>query len=125
MKKLFPLGACFAFARLISASEAGENAALVCRQNAAYFSGAESTGDIKYAPDRKVDIEHVAIDVTPDFEKRTVRGEVTLTFKPIAKPLDELRLDAVDLEISEVTGSAKIKAHQNTGKEIVVTFAEP
>lgn len=86
---------------------------------------AESAGDIKYAPDRKVDIHHVALDVTPDFQKRTVRGEATLTFKPIAKPLDELRLDAVDLTVSAVTCSAKLAGHQVTDKEIVVTFAPP
>src|SRR5712692_4293369 len=75
-----------------AADELSENQSLLCRGGAALFSAAESAGDIKYAPDRKVDILHLALDVTPDFEKRTVRGEVTFTFKPIGKPLDELRL---------------------------------
>jgi hypothetical protein len=38
----------------------------------------------KYAPDRKVDILHLALDVTPDFKQRTIAGKATLTFKPIA-----------------------------------------
>ncbi len=125
MKNSLLLVAWFSFSYAAFAAETGENASRVCRQNAAFFSGAESTGEIKYAPDRKVDISHLALDVTPDFEKRTVRGEVTLTFKPIAKPLDELRLDGVDLTVAEVSSTAKIKAYQNTGKEIVVTFVEP
>ena len=107
------------------AAESTEAESLLCRHCAALAAGAESTGDIKYAPDRKVDIRHVALDVTPDFQKRTVRGEATLTFKPIAKPLDELRLDAVDLTVSGVTCTAKLAGHQVTDKEIVVTFATP
>jgi hypothetical protein len=54
----------------------------------------DSSDHRKYAPDRKVDILHLALDVTPDFKQRTIAGKATLTFKPIAKPLDELQLDA-------------------------------
>ncbi|MFC1508500.1 hypothetical protein ACFL60_02310 [Candidatus Omnitrophota bacterium] len=39
-----------------------------------------------YAPDRKVDILHIKIDVTPDFKARTVAGTTTISFTPIAKP---------------------------------------
>ena len=59
-----------------------------------------------YAPDRKVDMIHVVIDVTPDFGNSTVSGTTILSFVPIAKPLDVLRLDAVDLDVSSVTSSA-------------------
>ena len=107
------------------AAESTVAESLLCRHSAALAAGAESLGDIKYAPARKVDIRHVALAVTPDFQKRTLRGEATLTFKPIAKPLDELRLDAVDLTVSAVTCSAKLAGHQVTDKEIVVTFATP
>lgn len=87
--------------------------------------GADSAGDIKYAPDRKVDILHVALDVTPDFAKRTVSGEALLTFKPIAKPLDELRLDAVNLTVSSVSGTTPLAAYRSTDQELVITFASP
>ncbi len=107
------------------AAESTDAESLLCRHGVALASGAESTGDIKYAPDRKVDILHLALDVTPDFQKRTVRGEATLTFKPVAKPLDELRLDAVDLAVSAVTCTAKLAGYQATDKEIVVAFATP
>jgi aminopeptidase N len=108
-----------------AADELSEDQSLLCRGGAALFSAAESAGDIKYAPDRKVEIVHLALDVTPDFEKRTVRGEITFTFKPIGKPLDELRLDGVDLTVHGVECTAKLAGHQVTDKEIVVTFAEP
>ena len=35
--------------------------------------------------------------MTPDFEHRTVAGTATLRFAPIAKPLESLRLDGVNL----------------------------
>jgi len=113
------------FLAFVMTASAGSNESMSCRGCAALFAGAESTGEIKYAPDVRVDIQHLLLDVTPDFEKRTVRGQVTLSFKPIAKPLEELRLDGVDLTVSEVTASEEIKGHQNTGREIVITFAEP
>lgn len=39
----------------------------------------------KYAPDRTVDILHVAINVTPDFKARTIRGVTSIRFAPIAR----------------------------------------
>src|ERR1041385_7664286 len=57
----------------------------------------------KYAPDRKVDILNVLIDITPDFTNETISATATLTFKPIAKPLREWVLDAEELEIASVT----------------------
>ena len=57
----------------------------------------------KYARDRFADILHLKLDVTPDFAKRTVSGTATLSFKPIAKPLTRLELDAVGLTIDGIT----------------------
>lgn len=55
----------------------------------------------KYARDRLVDIEHLALDVTPDFKGRSIRGEVTISFQPIAEALPRLELDCVDLVIED------------------------
>ena len=66
----------------------------------------------KYAPDRKVDILHLALDVTPDFKQRTIAVKATLTFKPIAKPLDELQLDAIDLAVQSVNATEKVLGYQ-------------
>lgn len=80
----------------------------------------------KYARDRKVDIGHLRIEVTPDFAARSIAAMATLTFTPIARPLPELRLDAVDLRIGkvEVTG-AVLAEHQSTAEELVLTFRDP
>ena len=79
----------------------------------------------QYAPDRKADILHVTIDVTPDFEARTVAGTTMITFAPIAKPLTELRLDAIDLSVSSVTSAAKIAGYAVTDEAITITFEPP
>ncbi len=76
----------------------------------------------QYAPDREADILHITIDVTPDFKTRTVAGTTTIKFVPISKPLTELRLDAVDLDVSSVTASAKIEGYSLTDKAITITF---
>jgi aminopeptidase N len=76
-----------------------------------------------YAPSRQIDILHVALDVTPDFRERSLTGVVTVRFKSIAKPLEELRLDGVDLRISSITATEKILGWQATAKQVVVTFA--
>lgn len=80
----------------------------------------------KYARDRRIDIEHLKLEVTPDFAKRTVSGTVTLTFKPIALPLAKLELDAVDLTIADVqmTGG-KITDQQVAEEKLIFVFAEP
>ena len=79
----------------------------------------------QYAPDRVIDVKHVLLDLTPDFVKRDLAGVATLTFSPIAKPLRQLRLDAIDLQVSKVESSAPIEAWDAGKKAITITFADP
>ena len=79
----------------------------------------------KYPPERSVDILHMAIDVTPDFKQRWVSGTTKLRFKPLNATVSELRLNAQDLRVREITSTATIKAHHSTDSEIIVLFAEP
>ncbi len=80
----------------------------------------------KYARDRFVDVLHLKLDVTPDFAKRTVRGTATLSFKPIAKPLSRLELDAVGLTIEGITTTGAVLAeHEVTGEKLILVFKEP
>jgi aminopeptidase N len=97
---------------------------LACGHGHALFAAADSSEFLKYAPSREVDVLHLKLDVTPDFRERTVAGTATLRFKPIAKPLAELRLDGVDLRVSEVTATAKLLGWQATHKQVVITFAD-
>ena len=79
----------------------------------------------QYAPERTIDIRHLALDVTPDFKRRTIAGRAIITFEPVAPLVRELALDAVNLTITEVTASEPIQGWQNTGQQLVVTFADP
>lgn len=80
----------------------------------------------KYARDRLIDIRHLKLDVTPDFARRTVSGTATLAFKPIARPLPKLELDAVGLRIDSVQCSgATVVDRELTDEKLALTFASP
>lgn len=121
--RLFPL--CTVYLACALMGRADGFTELSCAGARAAFAPPESSQHRKYAPDREIDILHLALDVTPDFLQRTMAGQVTIRFKPMAKPLLELRLDAVDLAVRSVTSGDKIQAWQTTDKQIVVTFEKP
>ena len=114
--------ALFAFVAPLAAEQSH-----LCRWCAAQFAPAavDSPAYRKYAPDRRAEFLHLALDVTPDFKARTLAGTATLAFKPIATPLDELRLDAVDLRIASVTSTEKLASHEVTDTQLVLHFAPP
>ena len=95
---------------------------LQCVKSRTFLAPIDSPDHRKYAPSREIDILHLTLDVTPDFKQRTVSGKTTIKFKPIAKPLDELRLDAVDLTVRSVTSTETVRSFQITDKKIVITF---
>ena len=115
------LALLFTASTLRATSEAELN---VCGHGRALFAAPDSAEFLKYAPSREVDVLHLKLDVTPDFRSRAVAGTATLRFKPMAKPLAELKLDGVDLRVSEVTSSAKLLGWQATDRQVVLTFAE-
>jgi aminopeptidase N len=78
-----------------------------------------------YARDHDIQALHLALDITPDFKRRTIAGILTLKFKPVLKPVRELKLDSVDLNIQSVTATEKIEAYQVTEDKMIVTFAQP
>jgi aminopeptidase N len=115
----------------IQSAEAYNDGAVESQRSSApeslQYSSSNDSGspEAKYAPDRKIDIKHIALDVTPDFEKRDIQGTVTITFEPIERALDELQLDGVDLNIDAVTGTAPISEYHATTDEIVIDFGKP
>lgn len=112
----------------LSSSLGNERREWTCRycEAASRAAGsADTTNQRKYARDRKIDVLHLKLDVTPDFEKRTVAGTATIRFRPIAKPAQEVAFDAYRLDIHEVTSTAKIVTYQNTDEAVVIHFAEP
>ncbi len=79
----------------------------------------------KYAPDREVDVLHVALDIKPDFQKRTISGKSTISFKPIGKALRELKVDGVDLSVTNVKSSESIEGYRIADEQIIITFSKP
>ena len=80
----------------------------------------------KYARDRRVDIEHVKLEATPDFTKRSVVTIMTMRFKPIALPLDKLELDAVDLRIAKIqVGGARLADQIVADEKLTLIFDSP
>src|SRR6266487_1560665 len=111
---------------LVCASLArGEELELICHQRTADAIPYDSADARKYAPSRDIHILHLALDVTPNFKERTIAAKAVLKFKPLVKALPELKLDAVDLNVSSVTSSAKVLGYQNTDTQIIVSFEPP
>ena len=93
-------------------------------QRAAPQSGRQGLSR-QYAPERHVDVIHVRIDVTPDFNARTISGVTSITFVPIARPLEELTLDAIDLNVASVASKAGIAGYAASDETLTVTFSPP
>ena len=102
---------------------ATESCALECSKSASSFAAGGTPSGRNYAPDREVQVLHLALDATPDFKQRTVTGRAALKFKVIAKPVRELTLDAIDLTVHSVTATEKIQGYQVTEDKLVITFA--
>lgn len=77
------------------------------------------------APPRQVDVVHLALDLTPGFGQRTVEGQATLRFKALAKPVAELRLDAVNLTVHSVTATVPLLGWQAADEQVILTFTRP
>ncbi len=88
-------------------------------------SAGEGDAAPRYAPDRPVDITHVTIDVTPDFDAQTIRGTTVISFTPLVKPLTELKLDAVDLNITSVESQSQLTGYTKTDTSIRIAFNPP
>ena len=68
---------------------------------------------------------HIKLDITPDFNSQSVKGTATLRFAPIAKPLDELRLDGVNLHVTAVRSSHAVRDWSAGAKEVTIVFDPP
>jgi aminopeptidase N len=96
-----------------------------CRQKALDDRSSSSAPHRNYAPDRQVDVRHIKLDVTPDFDRETISGTATLRFAPISEPLVSLRLDAVNLDVKQVRSSHKLRNWSNSRESLTVVFEQP
>ena len=126
MNKFIASSLMIALAGLLLAGARAEtdSTAIQCVKSARFLAPMDSPDYRKYAPDRSVQMVHLALDITPDFNQRTIAATATLRLKAVGKPMQEITLDAVDLDVHSVTASEKVQAYQATDKQLIVTFAE-
>jgi aminopeptidase N len=60
-----------------------------------------------YAPDRPVDVRHVALDVRVDFAQKTITGTCATTVSALFDDVREVTLQATEMTISAVTFTSK------------------
>jgi aminopeptidase N len=121
---LLPLGA-LGLLTAVARAKADDADAVECAKSSRFFAPPDSPDPLRYAPDREVEVLHLALDITPDFKQRTLKGTAALRFRPLVNPVDEIKLDAVELNIDSVTASEKIQGYQTTADQLIITFAEP
>ncbi len=73
----------------------------------------------RYAPDRVVDIQHIALALDVDPAKRTVAGTATLRAAALA-PTKAVELDAVELTIDKVSANGRPAVFRHDGKKLRV-----
>jgi len=91
------LGCCLCLPSASVRAETDETT-IECAKSATFLAPIDSSEHRKYAPDREVQVLHLALDISPDFKRRTVSGKATVQFRPTAKPVQEVKLDAIDLK---------------------------
>lgn len=95
-----------------------------CRRAAS--SGFASAGAPKhYPPDLRIEPVHLDIDLAIDVDNESAKGIVTHTLAVRSDGARELRLNAVDLDISEVVdvGGAEV-SWRHDGEHLDITWAE-
>lgn len=96
-----------------------------CRQAEAASESEDQAPRRNYAPDRRVDVRHIKLDVTPDFDQQTVAGTATIHFQVLARPLRSLRLDGVNLRVAEVRASHPVRDHVTSKDDLTIVFDQP
>jgi len=79
-----------------------------------------------YGPDKRVDVVHIDLHLTPDLAAKTLAGICTTTVTAVEERVTELRLDAIDLIVLGVrdAGGAAL-AFRTAAESLTVVLAEP
>jgi len=79
----------------------------------------------RWAPDRVVDIQHLALALDVDPATRSVAGTATLRCRVIAGEASVVELDAVELTIDRVTVGDAAARFRHDGRKLRVELPEP
>lgn len=86
----------------------------------------KATESVFYGRANPFDVKHVKIEITVDVEAESIRGNVTHTLTPTGKPMDELSLDSVGLDIESVELDGKpVSDFEVTDDALNIFLAKP
>jgi aminopeptidase N len=80
---------------------------------------------LQYGPDKTVQVEHIDLHLTPDFEREALSGICTTTVRALDEDVASLTLDAIDLEISGVESNGKSQAFERRAGKLDIVFDPP
>ncbi|MEN9800836.1 MAG: hypothetical protein RL653_4533 [Pseudomonadota bacterium] len=74
-----------------------------------------------YAAPRPVRVQHVALDVSLDFDRAAVKGTCTTRLSAV-REVDTVTFDAVELDVSDVSVDGRPATFSNSGRHLHVTL---
>ncbi len=78
----------------------------------------------KWCRDRFVDVQHIKLEITPDFERKSFSGRATITASAINDGTEFLELDACEMAIAEVSVDGKPADWNHDGAKLAVRFGK-
>ena len=78
-----------------------------------------------YNPDRTGQVNHIYLDFSLDIPNQSFRGTCTITLTPVRKGIEQLTLDAVDLNITSVTIDELSQPFDYDGEQLKIKLLQP
>ena len=78
-----------------------------------------------YNPDRPGQVNHIYLDLRLDIPNQSFQGTCTITLTPIRKGIEQLTLDAVDLNIASVTIDQISQPFDYDGEQLKIKLLKP
>ncbi len=78
----------------------------------------------QYAPTRRIDLQHIKLEVRLDFENQALEGTATLTACSLADRLTTIELDAVDLAVASAAVNGVPVSPQVAGERLMLQLPE-
>lgn len=78
-----------------------------------------------YAPDRPLELRHIRIKLTPNFETEEILGEALLRLSSKRDGITELKLDVADLEVDYVSLGTDRVPYEHQGERLIAHLPSP
>jgi aminopeptidase N len=78
-----------------------------------------------YIPDRPGQVEHIFLDLALDFANQRCTGTCNIRLNPVRSGIEQLTLDAVDLDIQDVRIGRTKQGFDYDGQQLIITLKQP